>query len=624
MRLQATLALLCLLLAPASNGAEAPAGKPAAKGPEENKAETKFKDSLIPGYDDSFIVDGKWAEGLKYYRAELIAMLAAEKPDLLAGQRLLYAHDVCRLFPAIKAGVPSPDDHLFTQWLLQHPGLVRMLGAAVRPEDDAAGVFRVLYLLKKKGPLRKPAFENLMVALAIVYDKEVKEADLEGDGGKVMELFRYYVKNAAKFRDNPKSVPYFMLKYVVDGKVPTEERDWALKRHGGSATVWQLYGNVPYDHELFKEGESKKRDRLNEEGYTLENIKKYGGLCGDQAYFATQVCKSIGMPAAAFSARGTKTGRGHAWASAARKTGDGWNWLDAGRFGRPGQFTFMPGKTTDPQTGKPITDRDCWLETQLSRVNATRRFRSRFCLTAAMLLDETGDPKRAAAFLKLAVQLNPYSAEAWLAVARFCSERKLKTDAVWGFYEAMVEKFKDYPEFTKSILEQLRELIPENDIKRRTKLFDMTWEVYQRRYPDVGAKTLAEKGDYLMSRGQPKAAFNVYTDAVMRYRHQGPLLEMLLEKIEEVYRSRDAVKGYIKLVERVMSTYRKQRAAAMRGVGYRNTTFYKLASELHGLYLEIGDKRNARAYEKLMQQSKIQPRHGGAPGRLPPERPKQR
>ncbi|MFH1730436.1 MAG: hypothetical protein ABIF82_02155 [Planctomycetota bacterium] len=56
----------------------------------------------------------------------------------------------------------------------------------------------------------------------------------------------------------------------------------------------------------------------------------------------------------------------------------------------------------------------------------------------------------------------------------------------------------------------------------------------------------------------------------------------------------------------------------MRGVGYPNTTFYKLASELHGLCLEIGDKRKARASENLMQQSKPGQRPRGAPGRLPP------
>ena len=613
MRRRAAQLLMCLLLTPAccalsgaaAFGADAAPGPPAAQDPEKDKAE-EFKDSLIPGYDDAFIVQGKWAEGLAYYEEELVKILAAEKPDLAAGQRLLYAHDVCRLFPAIEKGVPSPDDRLFAQWLLQYPNLVRLLGAAVRPEDDAAGVFRVLYLLKMKGPLRKPAFENLMVALAVVYDKEVTAADLGGDGGKVMELFRYYVKHSAKFRDNPKSMPYFMLKYVVDNGVTAKERDWALKRYGGSTSVGQLYYSVPYDTEFKNEGESKNRRRLLEDGYTLENIKRYGGLCGDQSYFATRVCKSICIPAVGFGGRDTKTGTAHAWASAARKTGDGWRWTDAGRYG--GTKGYVVGRAKDPQTGKTMTDRECWLETQLSRVNATRRLRARFCLTGAILMEKKENVKRAAVYVRLATQLNPYNVDAWMMIARFCSERKLKTDTIWSFYEAMVERFKEYPQFTKGILDQLRELIPEDEVQKHAKLYDMTWEVYQKRHPDIGAQILAEKGDYLMARGKPKAALNVYVDAVMRYRRNGPIMEVLLKRVEKVYRSRDAVKSYVKFVEQVMSAYRDQRAAAMKGVGHRSTTFYKLASHLRDLYVEIGDKRKARAYEKLLKPIKSERR----------------
>ncbi len=595
---RATWILTCILALSIARAAEPPDNGPAPDAGE--KDGEQYADSMIPGYDDVYLVEGRWADGAAYYREELIKALSAEKPDLRTGQQLLYAFDVCRLFPAVKAGVGSPDDTDFAQWLLANPDLVRLLTAAVRPEDDPAGVFRVLYVLKTKAPLRKAAFENLMVALAVVYDKEVTATDLVGDGGKVMELFRYYVKNAGKFRDSPKMIPYFLLKYVVDNRVSAGEREWALERYGGSTPVARLYASVPYDTELYDEGSSRKRERLVEEGYTLKNIKKFGGLCGDQAYFAASVCKSIAIPAVSFAGRQARRGAGHAWAGAARRTGDGWwQWEESGRYG--GRGGYLTGKTQDPQTGRRISDRDCWLETQLSRVSTSNRLRARFCLAGALLMDEEGDTKQAAKYLKLAVQLNPYYTDAWMTIATFCSERKLKTDTVWSFYEAMIEHFKDYPQFTRRMFGQLRKLIPEDDIKRHTKLYDMTWKVYQRRHPDIGARILAEKGDYLLSQNKPKAAFTEYYDAVMRYRTNGPIVEMLLKRIEKVYRSRKAVRQYIKLVESVMSKYRDQRAAAMSHVGYRGTTYFKLAKHLRDLHVEVGDAKRARDYEKLMK-----------------------
>jgi hypothetical protein len=132
----------------------------------------------------------------------------------------------------------------------------------------------------------------------------------------------------------------------------------------------------------------------------------------------------------------------------------------------------------------------------------------------------------------------------------------------------------------------------------------MTWEIYQRRHPNIAAEVLVEKGEYLMARGQPKAAFKIYVDALMRYRKNAPIMKALLARVEKVYRSQDAVKSYIKVVESVMSTYRNQRTTVMKNVGYRSTAYYQLAKHLHKLYVEVGDRRRARIYKKMMEPPK--------------------
>ncbi len=561
----------------------------------------QFKGSLIPGYDDAFLKQGRWAEGRAYYTEQLTGVLSAKKPDLLAAQRLLYAQDVCQLFPAVAGGAPSPEDRPFAQWLLAHPSLVRKLVAAVRPGDNPAGIFRMLYLIKTKAPVKKVTHENLMVAFAIVYDDKVKNLDVKGDAGKAVSHFRYCVRNAERFPGDPRTIPVVLLKYMVNNVVSSEERKWATSRHGRGTSPTLLYSGIKYDMKAFKKGASESRNwQLREKaGYTLKSIKNYGGICVDQAYYTVGVSRSWGIPATVFSGREVEKGIGHAWASTVKRRGSRWTWIDAGRYG--GRRGYVTGTTVNPQTGHRVSDRDCWLEAQAAGLSEDRRQRSRLFLQAALLMEGQKNDAQAIKYLRLAVALNPYSADAWKTVARFCAERKLKPAAGAALYRMMLVRFKNHPVLTKQVLDQVRSLAPKSDAKRHLMLFEITWDQYRRRHPDVAAVVMAEKADYLMTLGKPGMALEAYRDVVMRYRKNGPVVEMLLPRAEEAYRSRKKVKRYIDLVERVMGAYSRLRNSSMRNMAYQRTTYYKVATHLRDLYGEVGNDKKRRRYEELTE-----------------------
>src|SRR5262249_39864154 len=141
-------------------------------------------------------------------------------------------------------------------------------------------------------------------------------------------------------------------------------------------TSW--HRDVPYDHEMLKSERAKESTRLHpklqDEDYTLSNIRKFGGVCAMQADFAARVAKSVGIPAA------------YCWGDSAYRGTHAW-WIYAqiqqasaqqlrfslnsdGRFQGFIKDAFYTGHVTDPHTGKQILDRD--LERQLSLAGRDR------------------------------------------------------------------------------------------------------------------------------------------------------------------------------------------------------------------------------------------------------------
>ena len=166
---------------------------------------------------------------------------------------------------------------------------------------------------------------------------------------------------------------------VAAGLAKALERDahGNMQLSGSGALAFQG-GQPPLERAVLVvqafDGLDQDADRAEQEryvwgggNYTLSAILDTGGICIDQAYFATQVGKARAVPTLLFRGEGMD-GR-HAWFGFL----DGnqhWQ-LDAGRFG---ETAFVTGYTRDPQTWGEISDHELQFLTE--RFRSTPAFHS--------------------------------------------------------------------------------------------------------------------------------------------------------------------------------------------------------------------------------------------------------
>ena len=65
---------------------------------------------------------------------------------------------------------------------------------ALRPRDDPAAAFRIVYHLLGRSQARVKEFPELAIAFAVVWD------GYEAGEGQLLEAFRYYTRNADRMR----------------------------------------------------------------------------------------------------------------------------------------------------------------------------------------------------------------------------------------------------------------------------------------------------------------------------------------------------------------------------------------------------------------------------------------
>ena len=218
-------------------------------------------------------------------------------------------------------------------WLDARPKLKENLFTAIDERYDkieaAMQLFRDLWM---QYPTELDRHQELGIAVAVTWDypaalysydrhqvrikSKMPQGLLDGVGN-----FKYLVDNEAALEGRFRNLPWEFLTFVVDHKTPLVERAWAQQyylRNRNSKSWHQGRALRPRDAQG---GKSREQGRAptgrgpNLEGfdYTLENIRRYGGVCAMQADFAARVGKSVGIPAVYCSAASARGGFSHAW-----------------------------------------------------------------------------------------------------------------------------------------------------------------------------------------------------------------------------------------------------------------------------------------------------------------------
>ncbi|MCE9611603.1 MAG: transglutaminase-like domain-containing protein [Chthoniobacter sp.] len=305
----------------------------------------------------------------------------------------------------------------FLKWLLVRPVVLAAFNDTVEPQDQAANALAEWRTIWYDDEENREKYANLAIACALVFDQAVRispdvygfgKTESSSSGGSAKEVsalgrYRFY-RDCAKKGSLKVPLAEMMpweLVWVVDAPVPDSELVWAQQHANFSRRDWgKAYPHIRYRMDRATQGVNPYK------AYTLAEIEKEGGVCGDQAYFAAMTAKANGIPAMVISGEGDRGG--HAWMGFELARSE-WK-LDNGRYAD----NYAAGTTRHPQTGATIKEHELRQLTDPARRTPSYE-KSDKLLALSALLAEAGQRQLATVALTTALTLAPKNFDAWTA-----------------------------------------------------------------------------------------------------------------------------------------------------------------------------------------------------------------
>ncbi len=346
------------------------------------------------------------------------------------------------------------------RWLLGSPGFSSEFFSLVTPVDFMPQVFAILNDLWTDDPPRFQTYASLALAIAVVYDVppppdwphgQVRAAALARRWPPAIAAFAWWTREDQEGRTYHR-LAYLgadELKFVIDAAAPFDQLTWAQEAVPHTlADFAETYFMVSYrteridSHAMIWPGST----------YLLWDILHDGGICVDQAYFATEAGKARGIPTLLFVGAGSE-GR-HAWFGF---LGAGRQWqLDAGRYA---EQRFLTGLAYDPQTWRLLSDHE--LQFLAERFRALPSYRqSQLHVAFAEELLRAGRTDEARASARKAVNYERRNLPAWETLLVTQQAQGEKPAALEATLREAAIAFQRYPDleigFARRLIASLR------------------------------------------------------------------------------------------------------------------------------------------------------------------------
>ena len=330
----------------------------------------------------------------------------------------------CKIFAALSEDEAAKQiESGLARELLSDPIVSRMFFSTLSEQDFVPRVLENLISIRAAHPQKFREYASLAIAIAVVNDVPVPQGwpHHQVAAGLVpvnilpvdQQFSRWVAANEARqLLLDPRKLSPSQLKFVVDAFITDDELAWARKNvRLTRSTFEKAYFQINYSHERLK---AQQYDWTSGP-YTLGAIRKEGGICVDQAYYASMAGKALGLPTLFFTGQGSDGG--HAWFGYMRSD-DQWE-IDCGRYS---QHNYAIGEALDPQTWQPISDHE--LELLAAHFRDKPEFAASMnTLAVADILEKSGDNPKAGQAYEKAIQLCPRNADAWSAAASFLQRR---------------------------------------------------------------------------------------------------------------------------------------------------------------------------------------------------------
>ena len=223
--------------------------------------------------------------------------------------------------------------HTFMQHYLTQEGL----------DANAAHSLNLFYQIWSETPAKERVkYLNLTIAGALMRPEICEASGLYRDPSEprlsVPEVCAYLREMDAKRKlvTDIKKFSVSQLIHVVDVRLPRSEFDWAAENTNYTQANWgTAYNSIKY---LMSRAANNKDPYEN---YSFEEIRKEGGVCRDQGYFACNTGKCRGVPAVYITGDGDRGP--HAWMV---NLTDTVNWVQTNSYG------YNSGRFINPCSGR--------------------------------------------------------------------------------------------------------------------------------------------------------------------------------------------------------------------------------------------------------------------------------
>ncbi len=470
----------------------------------------------------------------------------AEYPTL----RKIFADRFEQAQQAVIRQAWGEDYDAMAEWAEGRPEIRDEFYTAIDPEhDNIAQALTLFRELKKQFPRELPSYTNLAIAIAVTWDDEqgiyeyvphqqqAKSTLPEAMVGPI-ESFRYFLDAENAMQGRAQFLPWEFLAYVVDHRTPLAERSWALVNYlPKRVMIGRCYAEVPYDKEMVLMG--NRISGLQGKPYTLPNLRQFGGASEMQADFAARVAKCLGVPAAYVEGR-SRYGESHAWVLWIELLSVAKNKIKftVQSFGRDDVDRHYVGTTTDPHTGRRITDREIELRLHTVGMNAKANRQAGWIMKAYPMLRDALELDAAGqlAFLNRVIKLCPGHEQAWLAIARISREGQVPAKLhkpLMATLDKLFRTFAYFPDFTWKVFDDL--IAFQEDEKQRAKLYERLMSLYETAgRPDLACEARLKYADYLVEDGRKNEAIQGLATSIQQIPEEGRYVPKMLDRLEEL------------------------------------------------------------------------------------------
>ena len=448
----------------------------------------------------------------------------------------------CKIFSALSEEEAAKHiESGLARELLSDSTVSRMFFSTLSKEDSVPQVLDNLGSIRTSHPQKFREYASLAIAIAVVNDVPVpkgwphRQVAQELVPASILPVDQQFLRwvaanEALQLLLDPRKLSPSQLKFVVDAFITDDELGWARKYVRLTRSTFEnAYFQINYSHERLK---AQQYDWTGVP-YTLGAIRKIGGICVDQAYYASMAGKALGLPTLFFTGQGSDGG--HAWFGYMRSD-DQWE-IDCGRYS---QHNYATGEAMDPQTWQPISDHE--LKLLAARFRDKQEFgASMNTLAVAEILEKSGESLRAGQAYEKAIQLCPQNADAWSAAAAFLQRSGAPSKERILFHERAKTQFASQADLKVLHQQALISIYQEQgDLDSVKKIEQQILSQNKRRRSDLSVNMAADQLTAMLEAGNMSEAEKLFRRQVYSLSQAGggnfyydvaePYIRVLIEK----------------------------------------------------------------------------------------------